>query len=215
MYPSSKNSRLDIGTMSEKMSGWCQKMMSVWYHFLKSRADIRTWQRDDVKKLHLPDIGWSSERSQYEWTSTSGYICSGTSLLCPHDFLPTSTHVLLLNETWHRDGISFGYLYDVRKQLRSDVGFRSVPTFFLTSSRYRAENFCCLGTLVGTPLVGLIEYTSPKLQRLVTYKSSHEYKKAEQDIASLHFLSIRRRLIGFSGRATYYPFERQYWKISE
>ena len=109
----------------------------------------------------------------------------------------------------------FGHLYDVQKRFRPDVGFRSVPTFFLTSSRYRAEKFCCLGTLVGTPLVGLIEYTSPKLQRLVTYKSSQGYRKAEQDIASLHFLSISRRLIGLSGRATYYPFERQCWKISE
>ena len=29
-------------------------MMSVWYHFLKSRPDIRTWQRDDVQNYIVP-----------------------------------------------------------------------------------------------------------------------------------------------------------------
>merc|ERR1712074_271743 len=85
-----------------------------------------------------------------ERNPTSGRVCFWTSLRCPLDILPTSTHDLLPNETRHRDEIVFGHHYDVLstfcRNLRTtsyrtepDIGTRLFLDITTMSSRHSSD----------------------------------------------------------------------------
>merc|ERR1712074_43404 len=111
---------------SDVLSIFCRHLRTTSY---RTEPDIGT-------SLFLNIITMSSRHSAdiyarplTERKPTSGRDCFWTSLRCPLDILPKSTHDLLPNGTRHRDEIVFGHHYDV------------LSTFFrhLRTTSYRTE----------------------------------------------------------------------------
>ena len=100
-----------------------------------------------MSSRHSADI---YARPLTERNPTSGRDCFWTSLRCPLDILPTSTHDLLPNGTRHRDEFVFGHHYDVlltfcrhlrttSYQTEPDIGTGLFLNIITMSSRHSAD----------------------------------------------------------------------------